>query len=83
MRNFPSEEALVAAYWRKLARSIERTYKSSAASLRGGGTAKTKKRLCTVELQTQMSAVALAPRLVSKGGSNERYSDLWIRTSKK
>ena len=29
MRNFPSEEALVAAYWRKLARSIERTYKSS------------------------------------------------------
>ena len=29
MINFPSEEALVAAYWRKLARSIERTYKSS------------------------------------------------------
>jgi hypothetical protein len=29
MRNFPSEEALVAAYWRRLARSIERTYKSS------------------------------------------------------
>jgi len=29
MRNFPSEGALVAAYWRKLARSIERTYKSS------------------------------------------------------
>jgi len=28
MRNFPSEEALVAAYWRKLARSIEKTYKS-------------------------------------------------------
>jgi hypothetical protein len=28
MRNSPSEEALVAAYWRKLARSIERTYKS-------------------------------------------------------
>jgi len=24
MRTFPSEEALVAAYWRKLARSIER-----------------------------------------------------------
>ena len=30
MRNFPSQEALVAAYWRKLARSIEGTYKSSA-----------------------------------------------------
>ena len=30
MRNFPSQEALVAAYWRKLARSIERTYKSSS-----------------------------------------------------
>jgi hypothetical protein len=29
MKNFPSEETLVAAYWRKLARSIERTYKSS------------------------------------------------------
>ena len=29
MRNFQSQEALVAAYWRKLARSIERTYKSS------------------------------------------------------
>jgi hypothetical protein len=30
MRDFPSQEALVAAYWRKLARSIEGTYKSSA-----------------------------------------------------
>jgi hypothetical protein len=29
MRNFPSQEALVAAYWRKLAKSIEGTYKSS------------------------------------------------------
>ena len=29
MRNFPSEEALIAAYWRKLARSIERTYRSN------------------------------------------------------
>ena len=29
MRNFPSQEALVAAYWRKLARSIEGTYKSA------------------------------------------------------
>jgi len=29
MRHFLSEEALVAAYWRKLARSIERTYKRS------------------------------------------------------
>ena len=29
MSNFQSQEALVAAYWRKLARSIERTYKSS------------------------------------------------------
>jgi hypothetical protein len=28
MRNFQSQEALVAAYWRKLARSIEGTYKS-------------------------------------------------------
>jgi hypothetical protein len=25
MRTFPSEEALVAAYWRKLARSIDRS----------------------------------------------------------
>jgi len=30
MKYFPSEEVLVAAYWRKLARSIERTYKSSS-----------------------------------------------------
>ena len=29
MRNFQSQEALVAAYWRKLARSIEGTYKRS------------------------------------------------------
>jgi hypothetical protein len=29
MRNFQSQEALVAAYWRKLAKSIEGTYKSS------------------------------------------------------
>jgi hypothetical protein len=28
MRNFPSQEALVAAYWRKLARSNGATHKS-------------------------------------------------------
>jgi len=28
MRNFPSEKALVAAYWRKLARRVEAAYKS-------------------------------------------------------
>ena len=28
MKNVQSQEALVAAYWRKLARSIEGTYKS-------------------------------------------------------
>lgn len=28
MRNFPSEKALVAAYWRKLASYVEAAYKS-------------------------------------------------------
>jgi len=28
MRNFPSEKALVAAYWRKLASRVEAAYKS-------------------------------------------------------
>jgi hypothetical protein len=52
MRTFPSKEALVAAYWRKLARSIERPDfgKRGAASLhsvakhRNGATSKPRTR---------------------------------------
>jgi hypothetical protein len=43
MRTFPAEEALVVAYWRKLASSIQTAHKSPGP--RGPGTARCPKSL--------------------------------------
>jgi hypothetical protein len=46
MRNFPSQEALVAAYWRKLARSIGAAHsgRGRVSVRRAAGTLRTRQR---------------------------------------
>jgi uncharacterized protein (DUF2236 family) len=55
MRTFPSEEALVAAYWRKLARSIEVIHKNREA-LRRHAPSRKSSRARTARRRSQLGA---------------------------
>jgi hypothetical protein len=74
MRNFPSEKALVTAYWRKLARSNGAAHKTHSSRIFAGHTRR--------RLQKRQRHASLPPSRRYGDGSSEAAQELHMTRSR-